>query len=55
MELPVGMILMYVHLIRPWHRSMILMFDSHDLDERYQYDYDHSIMREFCMLMMILR
>ena len=22
---------------------MILMFDDHDLDERYQSDYDHSI------------
>ena len=27
--------LMYVHLIRPYHKSMILMFDDHDLDERY--------------------
>ena len=25
---------------------MILMFDDHDLDERYQYDYDHSITYE---------
>ena len=25
---------------------MILMFDDHDLDERYQFDYDHSITYE---------
>ena len=25
---------------------MILMFDDHDLDERYQSDYDHSITYE---------
>ena len=31
----VVMKLMYVHLIHPWHRFMILMFDDHDLDERY--------------------
>ena len=36
------MILMYVHLIHPQHISMILMFDDHDLDERYRSDFDHS-------------
>ena len=46
MELPIGMILMYVYLIRPQHRFMILIFDDHDLDERYQSDYDHSITYE---------
>ena len=46
MELPVGMILMYVQLIHPQHRSMILIFDDHDFDERYQFDYDHSITYE---------
>ena len=25
---------------------MILVFDDHDLDERYQFDYDHSITYE---------
>ena len=46
MELPVGMLLMYVHLIRPYHISMVLMFDGHDLDESFQSDYDHSITYE---------
>ena len=46
MELPARMILMYVHLIHPQHRSMILIFDDHDLDERYQSDYDHNITYE---------
>ena len=43
MELPIRIILMYTHLIRPWHKFVILMFDDHDLDERYQSDYDHII------------
>ena len=46
MELLVWMVLMYVHLIFPYHGFMILMFDDHDLDERYQLDYDHSITYE---------
>ena len=46
MEIPVRMILMYVNLIPPLHRSLILMFDDHDLDERYQSDYDHNITYE---------
>ena len=35
MEFPIEMLLMYVHIIHPQHRSMILIFDDHDLDERY--------------------
>ena len=35
-----------MHLIRLYHMSIILMFDDHDLDERYQSDYDHSITYE---------
>ena len=46
MELPVGMILMYVHLIHPQHISMILMFGEHVLDERYHFDYGHSFTYE---------
>ena len=37
---------MYVHLIHPQHRSMILMFDDHDLDERYQSDFGHRFTYE---------
>ena len=37
---------MYVHLIHLQHISMILMFDDHDLDERYHYDFDHSFTYE---------
>ena len=46
MEFPIEMLLMYVHIIHPQHRSMILIFDDHDLDERYQYDSDHSFTHE---------
>ena len=35
------MILMYGHLIHPQQRSMILKFDDHDLNERYQSNFDH--------------
>ena len=30
----------------PQHRPMMLMSDDHDLDERYQFDYGHSITNE---------
>ena len=33
---------MYVHLIHPQHKSMLWIFDDHDLDERYQFDSGHS-------------
>ena len=46
MELPVRMILMYVNLIHPQHRSMIFMFDDYDLDERYRSDSGHSFTYE---------
>ena len=33
-----------IHLL--WHESLILMFDDHDLDERYKCDFDHSFTYE---------